>query len=59
MKRPANALSDAVIREARLIALPVDADARLVGDWPMAGGSHALVISIPGDTIIEIRKDEP
>jgi hypothetical protein len=58
MKRPANALSDAVIREARPIALPDDADIRLVGDWPMVDGRHALVISIPNDTVIEIRKDD-
>lgn len=50
MKRPANAISDAVIREAREIT----ATGHIIGDWPMADGRHALVIAVPKERDVEI-----
>lgn len=55
MKRRPWSISDAIIRESR----EVTATGRIIGDWPMADGTHALVIAVAADTDIEVAPKEP
>lgn len=50
MKRPANALSDTVLKDGREVTVT----GRIVGDYALSSGLHALVIAVPADQLIEI-----
>ena len=49
MKRPVNALSDAVIRDMREVTVT----GRIVGEF-RSGDTHTLMIQVPADTVLEI-----
>lgn len=52
MIRKANALSDAVLREAREVTVT----GRIIGDYALSDGRWALVLAVPADAMVEVGK---
>lgn len=50
MKRPANALPDVALKEAREVTVT----GRIIGDYRLQSGEHALVIAVPADRAVEV-----